>query len=432
MIGEDIYNFIKQIYPITRSITGDGVRETFEHIKHTIPEINIHEIPSGTEVFDWTIPDEWNIRQAFIEDEDGNGIVNFEDNNLHVVNYSRPVAEVLTLEELNEHLYSIPDKPSAIPYVTSYYNDRWGFCMTHEQRLSLRDCKYRVFIDSDIKPGSLTYGELIIPGESDKEILISTYTCHPSMGNNECSGIGVTVFLAKWLMSLKERRHTYRIVFVPETIGSIAYISKNLKQLKENTIAGFVVTCIGDDNNYSYMPSRNGDTLPDKVAMHVLNNFVESYDTYSFLQRGSDERQYCHPAVNLPVVSVMRSKYGTYPEYHTSLDNLDYISPAGLQGGYDILQKCLMALEANAVYKNILPCEPKMSKRNLHPKEWHMRHLGNREDLKKQVTDMMNTMVYCDGNLDIIEISNKIGIDFKTCAKNVETLLREGILEKIR
>ena len=431
MLGDEIYNFIKEIYPITRSITGNGVRETFDHIKKIIPDIKVHEIPTGTEVFDWEIPNEWNIREAWLADEDGNRIVDLKENNLHVVNYSQPVDKWVDLKELEGHLYSIPDKPTAIPYITSYYNERWGFCIADSQRRTLKDCKYHAYIDSTLEPGSLTYGELIIPGESDEEILLSTYVCHPSMGNNECSGIGVTTYLAKWLLSLENRKYTYRIVFVPETIGSISYISKNLHQLKEKTIAGFVVTCVGDDKAYSYMPSRNGDNISDKVARHVLDNFVDSYDKYSFLERGSDERQYCHPAVDLPVASVMRSKYGTYPEYHTSLDDLDFISPKGLQGAYDVIQKCLLALELNGVYRNILPCEPKMSKRNLHPKEWHTRHLGDGADLKKKVTDMMNTMVYCDGKLDIIDISNKIGIDFQTCAENIEILLREGILVKL-
>ena len=250
------------------------------------------------------------------------------------------------------------------------------------------------------------------------------------MANNECSGPAVTTFLAKWLISLKEREYTYRIVFAPETIGAIIYINKNYDDLKNNTVAGFNITCVGDNRAYSFMPSRNGDTLSDRVSKHVLNNFVEDYDEYSFLTRGSDERQYCHPTIDLPVVSIMRSKYGTFPEYHTSLDNLDFISPEGLNGAFDIIKKCLCLLEGNKSYTNQVFCEPKMSKRNLHPKEWHMRHLGNREDLKKRNTDMMNVMVYSDGKNDIIDISEKININFEECLEYVDILYNNGILRE--
>ena len=287
-----------------------------------------------------------------------------------------------------------------------------------------------MYVDSDLKDGSLSYGELIIPGKSKKEILLTTYICHPSMANNECSGPAVTTFLAKWLISLKEREYTYRIVFAPETIGAIIYINKNYDDLKNNTVAGFNITCVGDNRAYSFMPSRNGDTLSDRVSKHVLNNFVEDYDEYSFLTRGSDERQYCHPTIDLPVVSIMRSKYGTFPEYHTSLDNLDFISPEGLNGAFDIIKKCLCLLEGNKSYTNQVFCEPKMSKRNLHPKEWHMRHLGNREDLKKRNTDMMNVMVYSDGKNDIIDISEKININFEECLEYVDILYNNGILRE--
>ena len=431
MMGSNIYNFIKDIFFITRSITGAGNRQTLNKIKDILPELKIHEVPTGTEAFDWPIPKEWNIRDAYITNESGEKIVDFKNNNLHVVNYSTPINKTVTLAELNEHLYSIPDKPTAIPYITSYYNERWGFCLRHDQREKLKDGNYNVYIDSDLEDGHLVYGELIIPGKSEKEILLSTYICHPSMGNNECSGIGVTTFLAKWLSSLEEREYTYRIVFVPETIGAIVYLSKNFEVMKKNTIAGFVVTCVGDNLKYSLMPSREGNTLADKVAKHVLNNFVDEYDEYSFLSRGSDERQYCHPTIDLPVVSIMRSKYGTFPEYHTSLDNLDFISPEGLEGAYSIIKKCISLLEGNKCYVNQVFCEPKMSKRNLHPKEWHMRHLGNREDLKKRNTDMMNVMVYSDGKNDVIDISEKININFEECFEYISILSENNLLKSV-
>jgi aminopeptidase-like protein len=337
--GNEIYNFLKKIFPICRSITGDGNRETLKLIQKAIP-LKIHEVPTGYQAYDWEVPLEWNIKDAYIVDPEGNRIADFKKNNLHVMGYSVPVDKKVSLEELSKHLYSIPDKPDAIPYVTSYYEPKWGFCLTHNERRRLKRGTYRVHIDSSLENGSLSYGELIIPGKSKKEIFLTTYICHPSMANNESSGPSVTTFLAKWILE-KERKYTYRIVFSPETIGAIVYISKNYDALRKNVIAGFNITCVGDNNNYSFLPSRMSNTLADKVARHVLDNFVDNYDEYSFLSKGSDERQYCHPKVDLPLVSVMRSKYGTFSEYHTSLDNLDFVSPAGLQGGFEVNKRCL-------------------------------------------------------------------------------------------
>ena len=426
--GEEIYSFLKEIFPICRSITGEGNRETLAKVREHIP-IEIKEVPTGYTAYDWEVPLEWNIRDAYIKGPNGIKIANFKKNNLHVVNYSEAVNKKIPLEELQKHLYSIPALPSAIPYITSYYNRSWGFCISDYQRNNLIDGEYEVYIDSSLEQGSMTYGELIIPGESKEEILLTTYICHPSMANNECSGIAVTTFLAKWLMS-RDNKYTYRVVFAPETLGAIVYINKNYDELRKNVIAGFNITCVGDNNAYSFMPSREGGTLADRIATHVLDNFVDEYETYSFLERGSDERQYCHPSVDLPVVSIMRSKYGTYPEYHTSLDNLDFVSPEGLQGAYNVTQKCFEALEMNGTYENIAVCEPKMSKRGLHPKSWQTRHLGssNAENLKKQVSDMMNTMVYCDGQRDLIELSNKINLTYDECHQHLSRLEQHDVV----
>ena len=334
-----MYSWASDLFGINRSITGDGVRETLAYFSNLIPDIKIQSVPSGKKAFDWTIPDEWSINSAYIEDEFGKRIVDFNENNLHVVGYSIPVDRLIDLEELKEHIYSIPEQPDAIPYVTSYYSRTWGFCMSDNLKRSLKPGKYKVFIDSKIYPGFLDFGELIIPGETKKEVLLSTYICHPSMANNELSGPVVTAALAKWLLSLKKRKYTYRIIFIPETIGSIAYLSMKLQHMKKYTVAGFVVTCIGDNLTYSFMPSKRGDTLADRAALHILKNNVKEFTEYSFLERGSDERQYCSPGVDLPVCSIMRSKYGTYPEYHTSLDDLSFISPAGLKGGLEIFKK---------------------------------------------------------------------------------------------
>jgi len=400
--GTNSYNLCRELFPLCRSVTGNGVRQTLQIIKDGyIPDLQIHEIPSGTQAFDWTVPKEWNINDAYIIDPDGNKIIDFKESNLHVVGYSVPVNKIVTLEELNEHLYSLPDQPNAIPYVTSYYKERWGFCLTDEQRKNLKPGNYKVYIDSSLTNGSLTYGELILPGKSEKEIFLSTYICHPSMANNELSGPVVTTFIVKWLISLKERKYTYRIIFIPETIGSIVYVSRNLDTLKNNVIAGFNITCVGDDRSYSYLPSRYGNTLADRVALHVLENMQSEFIKYSYLDRGSDERHYCSPGVDLPVVSVMRTKYGKYPEYHTSFDDLDLISPQGLQGAYEVLIKCIEALEKNEKLTVTVLCEPQLGKRGLYPTISSKQSTGN-------VRDMMNLLAYCDGSNDLLAVAEII------------------------
>tara|TARA_B100000795_G_C22804749_1_gene444106 strand:- start:1624 stop:2904 length:1281 start_codon:yes stop_codon:yes gene_type:complete len=423
-IGKQMHQWATDLFKVNRSITGEGVRETLSYFSDLIPELEIKSIPSGSKAFDWTIPDEWSIKEAYIEDELGNRIVDFSVNNLHIVGYSIAVNQWMELDELQNFLYSLPDQPDAIPYITSYYSKSWGFCITDKQRNALKSGLYRVYIDSDIFPGELNYGELVIPGNTNEEVLLSTYICHPSMANNELSGPVVTAALSQWLLSLKQRKYTYRIIFIPETIGSIAYLSKNLAHMKKYTVAGYVVTCIGDNRAYSFMPSRNGNTLADRAAIHSLNNNVKEFNYYSYLDRGSDERQYCSPGVDLPVCSIMRSKYGTFPEYHTSLDDLTLISPEGLEGGFEVLKKTIEILESNNYYLSLVICEPQLGKRGLYPNI-------STKDTHKNTLTMMNLIAYADGTIDLIDLANKIDENITFLLPIIETLINNDLLKKI-
>ncbi len=400
--GQHMHELMGQLWPICRSITGDGVRQTLAILQQSLPQLEINEIPTGTRCFDWTVPNEWTIRDAYVLDPDGNKAIDFQQSNLHLVNYSMPVDLELELDELQPYLHSLPEQPDAIPYITSYYRESWGFCLTQRARERLRPGKYRIVIDSELKPGSLSYAELLLPGESEREVFISTYVCHPSMANNELSGPIVTSFLAQWLQTL-DRRYSYRIVFIPETIGAICYLSKHLQHLQQRVIAGYVVTCVGDERAWSFMPSRNGNSLSDQVARHVLKHLAPDYTEYSFLERGSDERQYCSPGVDLPMASVMRSKYVTYPEYHTSLDDMKLVTPLGLQQALQAYQRMIETIESDCIPAATVLCEPKMSDRGLRPT------LGKRGSADAGKA-MMNLLAYADGKqqlLDIAEIINE-------------------------
>jgi aminopeptidase-like protein len=419
-----MYAWAQDLFPIARSLTGEGVRETLAYLQRLMPGLQTRSVPSGTRAFDWTVPNEWNIRDAFIADRSGRRVVDFAASNLHVVGYSTPVEGWYPRAELERHLHSLPDMPEAIPYVTSYYSPTWGFCVSQKQRETLRDDQYFVKIDSELGPGVLNYGELVLEGRERREVLLSTYVCHPSLGNNELSGPVVATALARWLAALPDRRYTYRILFIPETIGSIVYLSQHLDHLKKNTVAGFVLTCVGDERTYSFLPSRRGDTLADRAARLAFRDLGISPTLYSFLDRGSDERQYCSPGVDLPVCSIMRSKYGVYPEYHTSLDNLDLISQAGLEGAFRIYRRTLELLEANRTYQAVVPCEPQLGKRGLYPS---LSKAGGAAHLRT----MMNLLAYADGELDLLGIADKIGSDALECASVADTLARHQLLKII-
>lgn len=421
---DEMYALAEKVFPITRSLTGDGVRQTLGILREILPSLQLKEVPSGTEAFDWTVPKEWNVLDAYVEDERGRKVIDFKENNLHLVSYSIPVEKTVWLDELQEHLHSLPSQPEAIPYVTSYYKPYWGFCISENKRRQLKPGRYNVVVRSTLEHGSLTYAELLLPGEESDEILVSTYVCHPSMANNEVSGPVVTTFLARWLQALTDRRFTYRIIYIPETIGSIVYLSRHLGVIKDRTRAGFVVTCVGDDRAHSFMPSRNGQTLADRVALHVLKHNAPDFNHYSFLERGSDERQYCSPGVDLPVVSVMRSKYGEYPEYHTSLDDMSLISPEGLGGGYEMLKKCLTALEHNRTYRTTVLCEPQLGKRGLYPDV-------SKKGSANQTRNMMNIIAYCDGGSDLLDVADTIRLPIEQCLPIVGLLAQNELIEVV-
>lgn len=419
--GDRLYQLAQAIFPIYRSITGNGVRETLRHLQQICPSLQIHEVPSGTKVFDWEVPLEWNISEAYIENEQGERLINFANNNLHVVGYSQPIDQWVTREELDQYLYTQPEQPEVIPYVTSYYAARSGFCMSENQKKQLPDGNYHLVINSEFKKGSLTYGEIVIPGETEDEIFFSTYVCHPAMANNEVSGPCVAVYLADMISKMEHRRYTYRFVFIPETIGSITYISTHLEAMKKNIKAGFVITCVGDNNAYSYVESRKGNTMADRALTQVLKYYAPEYKQYSYLHRGSDERQYCSPGVDLPVCVFCRSKFHEYKEYHTSADDLDFISPEGLGNSYEVLKQVVLALEYNYKYKMTVCCEPQLGKRGLYPT---VSQKGTYSDVKT----LQNFIAYADGENDLFDISDKIGASVEMLIPIVERLLEEKLI----
>jgi aminopeptidase-like protein len=421
--GRFMHDLATRLFPICRSLTGNGVRETFSILREVLPGLQLHEVPSGTQVFDWQVPDEWNIRGAYLEGPDGSRVIDFADSNIHVVGYSVPVDSVLPLAELQNHLHSTPELPEAIPYVTSYYNRTWGFCLPHSLRERLPEGEYRAVIDATLEPGSLTYGELVIPGESTEEVFITTYICHPSLANNELSGPMVSTALALWLMSLPRRRYTYRFVFAPETIGAITYASLHLDALRSSTVAAFNLTCIGDEGDYSYLASRLGNLEIDRIARHVLSTRSPAVE-YSYLDRGSDERQYGMPGIDLPMISLMRTKYGAYPEYHTSFDDLTVVTPAGLQGGLDLVRECVEVLEVNDYYETTVLGEPQLGRRGLY----HAIHARTVADI---ILLRTNVLAYADGHHSVLDMAEMFDLPVNVVCEVVQELVEHDLLVKL-
>jgi aminopeptidase-like protein len=420
--GQWMHDLATRLWPFPRSLTGDGVRKTLGVISEFLPGFLIHEIPSGTKVLDWTIPDEWNIRDAWLADSDGTRVIDFADSNVHVVSYSEPIDRVVDWDELNQHLHSDSELPDAIPYVTSYYNRTWGLCLNHRQREAMKPGAYHVHIDSDLAPGSLSYGEWVLPAtrENAAEIFISTYVCHPSLANNELSGPVVAVGLARWLQQLPDRNFTYRFVFIPETIGAIAYLSEQLPELRKNVVAGFNLTCIGDDGDYSYLASRDGNLPIDRIARRVVQQTAQPVE-YSYLDRGSDERQYGAPGVDLPLISLMRTKYGAYPEYHTSLDNLDFVTPTGLLGGLNLVRDCIHELESSVYYQAEVLGEPQLGKRGLY-------HTMHARTVADEVLLRTHILAYADGSHSAMDMAELFDVPLADLQILIDELIQHELL----
>jgi aminopeptidase-like protein len=423
LVGREIHQLITELFPICRSITGQGVRKTLAHLQNHAP-LDIREVPSGTRVFDWIIPKEWNIRAGWIKDPTGKTIIDFHDSNLHVLNYSAPVHARLSLTDLKEHLYSSPEKPDWIPYRTSYYNENWGFCLSHNQLLALPEGEYEVFIDSSLQDGHLTYGECYIRGETDAEVLISAHICHPSLANDNLSGIAVAAFLAKHLTKLS-LRYSYRFLFIPGTIGSIAWLSLNESQVSQIK-HGLVLTCIGDAGKFTYKKSRRGDAEIDRAASEVLKRSGEAFEIREFSPYGYDERQFCSPGFNLPVGCFMRTPHGQFPEYHTSADNLDLVQPEQLSAS---LSKCLAILqivEQNRRYLNQNPkCEPQLGKRGIYSQ------IGGQADSKLRELAMLWVLNLSDGSKSLLDITEKSTLEFRLIHNAASTLQEHGLLMEL-
>ena len=426
---KNYYNLARHIlFPICRSITGHGTRETLKTIKNEFPQLKIHHVNSGTKVFDWKVPPEWNIRNAYILDKKGTKVIDFKKNNLHLVNYSIPVNKILRKREVLKRIHINTKILNAIPYITSYYKKYWGFCCTYYEKKKIQENyntndKFKIVVDSSLKKnGKLSYGELIIPGKSKQEILISTYICHPSMANNELSGPIVAMALIKYFLKKKKLNKTLRFLFIPETIGSITFLNQNLKYLKENLIGGYNLSCIGDNRMHSCMLSKYGNTLSDHSLIEAYKKLKIKPKTYNFLNRGSDERQYNSPGIDLPIASIFRTKYGEYPEYHTSLDNFNVVSIKGLRGGFLVAKLSIEILIKKIIPKSKILCEPNMSRRKLYPT------LSNNK--KNQSTrNFMNFIAYSDGKNDLQTIAKYIEKNYSTAKKIYKILKIKKLVE---
>jgi len=424
--GKEIYELIEQLYPICRSITGNGVRETLDIIKKIIP-IDIREISTGTKVFDWEIPKEWNIKDAYIKNSKGKKIIDFKKTNLHVLNYSTPINKKMNLEELKQHLFSIPEHPDWIPYLTSYYKENWGFCLTHKQYENLKEDTYEVVIDSTIEDGKLTYGELFIKGDTDKEILFSTYVCHPSLCNDNLSGAVLLTFLAQMLMHM-DLKYSYRFLFIPETIGAITWLSLNEDKIPKIK-HGLVITCVGDPGKSTYKKSRKGDDLIDKIVEKVLIDSGGPYEILDFFPSGSDERQYSSPGINISMGSLMRTPYGRFPEYHTSADNLDFIGSEYLANSLEKYLNVISILENDRAYINLNPkCEPQLGKRGVYRMTSGQKSEDRSDESFINELAMLWVLNLSDGENSLLDISIHSKMNFEQIKNAADILFSKELI----
>ncbi|MBW2270597.1 MAG: DUF4910 domain-containing protein [Deltaproteobacteria bacterium] len=422
-VGRDMHAFMAELYPICRSISGAGLRETLNAIGERIP-LEISEVPTGTEVFDWTIPREWNVREAWVRGPDGEKVVDFCDSNLHVVSYSTPVHRKLSLEDLQEHLFSLPEHPEWIPYRTSYYREFWGFCLAHRQREALAAGTYEVFIDSTLEDGSLSYAECVLPGRSDEEILVSCHTCHPSTCNDNLSGVALVTFLASLLRELP-LRYTYRFLFNPGGIGSIAWLSRNEERL-ERIRHGLVAVCVGDPGSLTYKRSRRENADVDRAALHVLERSGADHQVIDFSPYGYDERNFSSPAFDLPVGSLSRSTHTRYAEYHTSADDLDFVRPEFLADSLEKYLSIIEVLEQNRRYLSLSPKgEPQLGKRGLYAP------MGGLQDRFASEVAMLWILNYADGHHDLLDVARKSRLEMADLHSAAVALCEHGLLEEL-
>ena len=422
----NMISLARKLFPINRSILGDGFKKSLKYIKNIHPDMKIKSIKSGTKVFDWVIPKEWNIKEAYILHSSGKKFADFKKNNLHVVGYSCPIDKKLDLREVQKKIYTIPNKPKWIPYKTSYYKNDWGFCMSHSEKKRMPRGMYRVKINSSLKDGELQYGEILIKGKTKKEIFFSTYLCHPSMANNELSGPVLSTFLIDYVKkNYKSLKYSYRFIFIPETIGSIAYLSRNLKKLRRNMISGYVLSCVGDERAFSHVESKSGKTLSD-ISIKAALIGKKNVKHYSFLERGSDERQYCAPNINLPVSGFCRSKYHVYPEYHTSADNFDVVTKDGLNGSFEVIKSVIDGFETCLIPKHNFLGEPQMSKYNLYY------NISAGGDADKQIKLRMDLLAYMDGEKNIFEITRILNKPLDLIIKELKILLNSKLIKSIK
>lgn len=422
--SQQMLQWCKDLFPMPRSLTGLGVKRTLDYLRKLNPELQVTTIASDSTVFDWAVPKEWAIREAFIQHIDsGQKFAEFSKLNLHVVGYSVPVDTVMLLGEIKSEIHTEPKQPDWVPYVTSYYDRTWGFCMSENQKASLPEGDYRVLIDSDLFDGEMLLADAVLPGNKEEEIFFSTYICHPSMANNELSGPALSAALMHFVkQEIDSPRFTYRFALVPETIGSLAYLQANLNLLKRNVVCGFVLSCVGDDRAYSHVESRMGGSLADR-ALEAAFVGLPNVTRYSFLQRGSDERQYCAPGIDLPVAGFCRSKLGEYPEYHTSADNFDVVTAEGLRGSYEVMTQIIRAFEVGLFPKVCVLGEPQLGKRNMYPT------VSRKGSLPQSTKHRMDLLAYSDGQHSIFDIGLKIYAPISEVISEIRLLKDCGLLE---